>query len=223
MHLFSLLGLQDLPIFVAAVFVLNATPGVDLLLTVTRTLQGGARAGVAAAVGICAGCLVHTAGAALGLAALMAVSALAFEAIRWMGAAYLLWLAIGMMRSAWRSPSGAAPAGLDARAAPPASWLADFRRGMLTNVLNPKVALFALAFLPQFIAADAANKGLAFAALGLLFVLQGLVFLLGVVALTVRVRRLGASPRAVRLLHAAGGTLFAGLAVRLAVSSRPGL
>lgn len=222
MGLFDSLGLHDLPLFFAAVFVLNATPGVDLLLTITRSLQGGARAGIAAAAGICAGCLVHTAAAALGLAALLAVSALAFEAIRWIGAAYLLWLAFGMLRQAWRAaPERAATDGATAPAAA-VSWYADFRRGLLTNVLNPKVALFFLAFLPQFIAADSAHQGLAFVVLGLLFVVQGYLFLLGVVALTLRLRRLGASPRATRWLHAIGGALFAGLALRLAASARPG-
>ncbi|HEU4460814.1 MAG TPA: LysE family translocator [Methylibium sp.] len=213
----AFMGLQDLPLFFVAVFVLNATPGADLLLTLTRTLQGGARAGLAAAAGISAGCLVHTLAAALGLAALLAVSALAFETLRWIGAAYLLWLAIGMLRRAW--------AGGDAAAAPeaaaPRSGWADFRAGLLTNVLNPKVALFFLAFLPQFIAADAPNKGLAFVLLGLIGIAQGAVFLVGVVAVATRLRRFG-SARAARVLQAIGGALFAALALRLAAASRPG-
>ncbi|MES3015254.1 MAG: LysE family translocator [Pseudomonadota bacterium] len=214
----ALVGLHDLPLFFAAVFVLNATPGVDLLLTVTRTLQAGPRAGVAAAAGICAGCIVHTLAAAFGLAALLAVSALAFEAIKWVGAAYLLWLAVGMWRSAWRTAPAdpAAPA-----TAPAVSWAADFRRGLLTNVLNPKVALFFLAFLPQFIAADAAHKGFAFVVLGALFIVQGFVFLLAVVALAGRLRRIGVSSRWARALQFAGGALFAGLALRLVASARP--
>jgi len=220
--LFDTLGIHDLPLFFAAVFVLNATPGVDLLLTITRSLQGGARAGTAAAAGICAGCLVHTAAAALGLAALLAVSALAFEAIRWVGAAYLLWLAYGMLRQAWRASPEAVAAVQATTAAVPVSWFADFRLGLLTNVLNPKVALFFLAFLPQFIAAGSPHQGLAFVVLGLLFVVQGWLFLLGVVALTLRLRRFGSSPRATRWLHAIGGALFAALALRLAASARPG-
>lgn len=221
MNLLEALGLHSLPLFFAAVFVLNATPGVDLLLTITRTLQGGARAGIAASCGIAAGCVVHTAAAALGLAALLAVSALAFELVRWLGAAYLLWLAFGLLRQAWRpDPDAALSAG---SAALPVSWWADFRRGLLTNVLNPKVALFFLAFLPQFIAAGSAHQGLAFVLLGLIFVGQGLLFLLGVVAVTQRLRPLGSSPRASRLLHAMGGALFAGLALRLAASARQGV
>jgi threonine/homoserine/homoserine lactone efflux protein len=85
------------------VFVLNATPGVDFLLTVSRTLQGGARAGVAAVAGINAGCVVHALAAAFGLAALLAAIPGAFQIIQWAGAAYLVWLGIGMLRQAWRA------------------------------------------------------------------------------------------------------------------------
>ena len=208
----GLAGPQELALFMIAVLVLNATPGVDLVLTVTRTLQGGARAGVAAALGIGAGCAVHALAAAFGLAALMAVSATAFAVIKWAGAAYLLWLAVGMARAALR-PGGEADA--SGRAGPRSAW-ADFRAGLIGNVLNPKVALFFLAFLPQFIAAGTPDKSRAFIALGALFVLQGTLFLFAVVALTARLRTLPASPRAARWLHGLGAILFAGLAVRLA-------
>ncbi len=214
------LGLHSLPLFALAVLVLNATPGVDMLLTVGRTLAGGPRAGLAAASGITAGSVVHVLAAAFGLAALLAVSSAAFIAIKWAGAAYLLWLAAGMLRAAWR------PAPVDARPAEaaavtsPALWRADFRRGLLTNVLNPKVALFVLAFLPQFIAADAPHKSLAFLALGALMVLQGGVFLALLVGVTARLRRVGSSPALARGLYAVGATLFVAMAWRL-VGSRP--
>jgi threonine/homoserine/homoserine lactone efflux protein len=203
----------DLAVFMAAVFVLNATPGVDLLLTLSRTLQGGARAGVAAALGICAGCIVHALAAAFGLASLLAVSPRAFTALQWAGAAYLLWLGLGLARSAWRG----APAQATTRAAAPATarLREDFRRGLLTNLLNPKVALFFLAFLPQFIGADAGDKTLAFLLLGLVFVVQSLVFLLALVALGARLRRPQAPPRLARALQATGAALFAALAWRL--------
>ncbi|MBL8341675.1 MAG: LysE family translocator [Rubrivivax sp.] len=196
----------------AAVLVLNATPGVDLLLAVTRTLQGGARAGIAASLGINAGCVVHALAAAFGLAALLAVSATAFGLIKWAGAAYLLWLAFGMARTAWRG----VPAGDDPSAAAPRTPWADFRTGLVTNVLNPKVALFFLAFLPQFIAPGTEHKSLAFLGLGAVFVAQSIVFLLAVVAVAVRLRRLPSSPRLARCLYGVGATLFAWLALRLA-------
>ncbi len=212
---FAHLGLasaQELPIFMAAVFVLNATPGVDMLLTVSRTLQAGARAGMAAALGISSGCVVHALAAAFGLAALLAMSAAAFAAIKWLGAAYLLWLAWGMARTAWR---GQAVAASQNSAAPRTAW-ADFRTGLATNVLNPKVALFFLAFLPQFIAAATPDKTLAFLGLGALCVLQGAVFLLAVVLVAARLRKLPSSPRVSRWLLGAGAVLFTALALRLA-------
>lgn len=205
------LGIHDLALFTLAVFLLNATPGVDMLYTASRTLTGGWRAGVAASLGVCAGCVVHTLAAAFGLATLMAVSAWAFAVVKWAGAAYLVWLAVGMLRQAWHGPAGAVAA-----AAAPAPLGAVFRQGLLTNVLNPKVALFFLAFLPQFIAPEAPHKTLAFLALGAWAIVQGLVFLLVLVAVTAALRRLGGSPRLARALNAAGGLLFLGLAARLA-------
>ncbi len=201
----------------AAVLVLNATPGVDLLLTVSRTAQSGVRAGVMAALGINAGCALHALGAAFGLAALLAWSTTAFSALKWAGAAYLLWLAFGMLRNAWR---GTGQEDIQAPAArrrmPTVSAVADFRRGLLTNLLNPKVALFMLAFLPQFIPLQSAHKTLAFLGLGLLFIVQSTLFLLAVVLITARLSRVNALARSARALQAAGGLLFIALAARLA-------
>lgn len=208
--------LQQLPLFMAAVLVLNATPGVDLLLTVSRTAQSGVRAGVMVALGINAGCVFHALAAAFGLAALLAWSATAFTLVKWAGAAYLLWLGIGMLRAAWHGPV-AADAGI-APGTSRGSAGADFRRGLLTNLLNPKVALFMLAFLPQFIPAQSAHKTLAFLGLGLLFFVQSLIFLLGVVLLTARLSRLAVLGRSARGLQACGGALFLLLAARLAAA-----
>lgn len=211
------LGLQHLPLFAAAVLLLNATPGVDMLLTVTRTLHGGRGAGLAAAAGISAGSALHVSAAAFGLAALLAVSAGAFAALKWAGAAYLVWLALGLLRAAWRPAPAAAPGAVQPAAAPAprAAWRGAFVQGLMTNLLNPKVALFVLAFLPQFIAADAPHKLPAFAVLGALMVAQGALFLLALVLVAARLRRLAASPRLTRALNAGGAALFAGLAWRL--------
>jgi threonine/homoserine/homoserine lactone efflux protein len=208
-------GTHDLGLFVLTALVLNATPGVDFLYTVTRTLQLGARGGAVAALGISAGCVVHALAAALGLAAVLATSALAFTVVKWVGAAYLLWLAFGMLRDAWRG--GALRASEVDRAAP-MSLRKVFAQGFLTNVLNPKVALFFLALLPQFIDADAANKPLAFLFLGAVFIVNGTLFLLALVAVAARARRLGLAPGMRRALNATGGALFAGLAARLAMT-----
>ncbi|MEO7055959.1 MAG: LysE family translocator, partial [Caldimonas sp.] len=135
-------------LFALSLLIFNLTPGPDLLFTLARSLQHGRRAGIAAAFGIGAGCLVHTAAAAFGLAALLAASAEAFTLLRWIGAAYLLWLAFGLLRAAPSLRSAASAA--DAPAPKVPAWRI-FRQGFLTNALNPKVAIFFLAFLPQFI------------------------------------------------------------------------
>ena len=207
-------GTHDLPLFITTALVLNATPGVDMLFTLSRTLQHGWRTGMAAALGITAGCVVHTIAAALGLAALLAASALAFTAIKWLGAAYLLWLAWGMLRAATRDAEPALAS------SPRAPWTRVLAQGFLTNVLNPKVALFFLALLPQFISADAPDKTAAFLFLGAVFIAGGALFLFALVALAHRMRAFGASRVTRRVLNAIGGALFAALAVRLVQAER---
>jgi threonine/homoserine/homoserine lactone efflux protein len=237
------LGLQDLALFSLTVLVLNATPGVDLLFTITRSLQHGVRGGLAAAAGINAGCVVHAVAATFGLAALLATSAAAFTALKLVGAAYLAWLAFGMMRSALQaqpmvagspatgptatgSASASAPASYAAPAAAatgvaaPADLSVIFSQGLLTNVLNPKVALFFLALLPQFITADAPDKTLAFLALGGWFVLQSSVFLVALVLLVAPLQHWQPSERLRRSLHGLSALLFAGLALRLALAEQ---
>jgi len=211
-------GPAEAAVFATAVFLLNATPGVDFLLTVTRTLQGGARAGIAAVLGINAGCVVHALAAAFGLAALLALHPQAFVVIQWAGAAYLVWLGVGMLRQAWRGGASTAAAAPDGAGALP--WLANFRTGLLTNVLNPKVALFFLAFLPQFVPAGSPDKTLSFLLLGGWFVVQGLLFLLVLVALAARLSRLQTTDTARRVLNGLGGALFIALAVRI-LGNRP--
>jgi threonine/homoserine/homoserine lactone efflux protein len=229
-----MLGTHDLLLFAVTVLVLNATPGVDLLFTMTRTLQHGVRAGVAAALGIASGCVVHTLAAAFGLAALLAASATAFTAVKWAGAAYLAWLAWGMLRAAWRGaadgerafataiddPADAARTGQAASGSATPTLGAIFRQGLLTNALNPKVALFFLALLPQFIDANAPHKELAFLFLGAWFIVQGGAFLLLFVLLVAPLRRWQAPAAMRRALFAGGGVLFALLAARLALAPR---
>jgi len=222
------LGLHDPALFALSVLVLNATPGVDLVFVVGRTLQCGPRAGLAGAAGISLGCVGHALAAASGLAALLAMSATAFSVLKWLGAAYLVWLAAGMLRAAWVDPrrtsaSTAASPGT-AGEAPPLSRL--FRQGLLTNLLNPKVALFFLAFLPQFIDATAPDKTLSFLVLGAWFAAQSALFLAVLVGLTGLIRqRAGASifgsASAGRWLQGLGGLLFLGLAARLARTEAP--
>ena len=212
-------GTQDLALFTLTVFVLNATPGVDMAFTLLSTLRGGIRAGLAASAGICAGSVVHTLAAAFGLAALMAASSAAFNTVKWAGAAYLLWLAIGLLRQALRAGVTAVAGETPDASVGTAAQL--FRQGFLTNVLNPKVALFFLALLPQFIASDAPNKTAAFLFLGAWFIVQGFVFLAVFVLLVAPLRRWQPRPAVARGAQLAGGSLFALLATRLALAERP--
>jgi threonine/homoserine/homoserine lactone efflux protein len=217
-------GAETLLLFVATVFVLNATPGVDLLLTVGQTLRHGVRGGLAAAAGVVAGVAVHVVAAACGLAALLLASAEAYTALRWAGALYLLWLAAGLLRAAATGRAAPAAAALESGAARPAPTRAElarcFRRGLATNLLNPKVALFVLALLPQFIPAAAPHKTLAFLALGAVLVVQSFAFLALVARGVAPLARRPVSARWRRGAQAAGGVLFAGLAVRLAADPR---
>jgi threonine/homoserine/homoserine lactone efflux protein len=212
-----MLGTHSAALFATTIFVVNATPGVDMMLTLTQTLRHGVRGGLAAAAGIMAGCVVHALAAALGLAALIAASATAFSVVKWAGAAYLLWLAFGMLRVALAGAPAAAA--LPPPAASP-GLAALFRQGVLTNVLNPKIALFFLALLPQFIDADAPYKTLAFLFLGAWFVVQGGLFLFAFVLLVAPLRRWHAGGAWKRGLNAAGAGLFAWLAARLAFAER---
>jgi threonine/homoserine/homoserine lactone efflux protein len=209
------LGVHDLALFAATVFVLNATPGVDMALTVGATLRAGWRQGVAVVLGINLGCVFHTFAAAFGLAALLAASAEAFTVVKLVGAAYLLYVAWGMARAGLRPGAASAEAATVAPTFGRGVW-----QGFLTNALNPKVALFYLALLPQFIDADAPHKTAAFVFLGLWFVVQGGLFSLGLVGLTAMARRLPARPGVGRALNLGGAGLFTFLAVRLALAER---
>ena len=215
-----MLGSHSLGVFAATVFVVNATPGVDMMLVLTRTLRHGVVGGIAAALGVAAGCVVHTLVAAFGLAALLAASSAAFTAVKWAGAAYLLWLAFGMLRDGVRPAASAANGALEPSRADGPGAARLFVQGLWTNVLNPKVAIFFLALLPQFIAADAPHKLLAFLFLGGWFVVQGGLFLIAFVLLVAPLRRWRAATSMQRWLHLAGAGPFTWLAARLALVER---
>ncbi|MCC6469860.1 MAG: LysE family translocator [Alphaproteobacteria bacterium] len=158
--------------FLAAGFALNLTPGPDMLYVAARGAAEGRRAGIVSALGIGAGALVHTGFAALGLAAVLAASAMAYEVIRWAGAAYLLWIAVQLWKQGDLPPQ---PAGL-----PKSSLWRIFAQGAVTNVLNPKVALFFLAFLPQFVDPAGGNVALELVVLGTVFNVSGTIVNLAV-------------------------------------------
>jgi threonine/homoserine/homoserine lactone efflux protein len=207
-------GVHDLWLFVLSGLLLNITPGPDTAYIVGRSVQLGWRGGTAAALGVGAGCLVHVAAAAIGLSALLAASSAAFAAIKLIGAAYLLYLGIRMLLSAPR-PSTAAETG-DALPLRQLFW-----QGALTNALNPKVALFFLAFLPQFVDAASPHKALAFLLLGVLFDLNGTLWNLAVAAFAARAAgRLRRSETALRWLNRVLGGIFIALGVRVALQAR---
>lgn len=208
-----MLGIHHFGVFLASCLLLNLTPGPDTLYILGRTIAQGRAAGVASALGISAGCLVHTFAAALGLSAVLAASATAFTAVKFAGAAYLIYLGARMLLA---RPTTAAA---DPAEFPPATFLAIFRQGVLTNILNPKVALFFIAFLPQFIAADAPSKPAAFIALGLSFVTTGTLWCLCLAWFgAVLGDRLRTSTSAAAWLNRTAGALFVALGVRLAAA-----
>ena len=211
------LGIHDLALFASAALLVNLTPGPDMLFVVGSSAARGRRDGVFAALGVGLGCMLHIALAALGLSALLAASATAFTIVKWVGAGYLVWTGIVMLRSAGRR-------GAETSAAVPSTSMKVFWQGAATNALNPKVALFFLAFLPQFIAPSSDGQALAFVVLGLLFNAGGAVVNIGVALVAGAAReRWAGSAQAGQVgawLQRAAGALFVALGVKLAFSSR---
>jgi threonine/homoserine/homoserine lactone efflux protein len=207
-------GTHDLWLFVLSGFLLNITPGPDTLYIVGRSSTQGWRGGAVAALSIGAGTLVHIAAAALGLSAILAASAAAFTAVKLVGAAYLLYVGISLIRSAGKSRSSTG-----ATVVRPASMRGIFVQGFLTNVLNPKVALFFLAFLPQFVASDASSKPLAFLFLGAIFDFNGTLWNLAVAWSTAKLSStLAPSAAFRRWFNRCVGALFIFIGIRLALA-----
>ena len=202
-------GIHDFGFFLVAGILLNLTPGPDTAYILGRSIAQGREAGIAPALGICVGSIFHTSAAALGLSAILATSALAFGAIKLLGGVYLVFLGLKMIFE--RGGQLSLPSNFRRR-----TRNAAFRQGILTNVLNPKVALFFLAFLPQFIDPASNAKVLAFVVLGLTFVTTGTVWCVIVAwfasALSGRIRN---NETIGRSLNRAAGALFVLIGVRL--------
>jgi threonine/homoserine/homoserine lactone efflux protein len=213
----AMLGIHDFALFVAAGLLLNITPGPDLLYVVGRSTAQGARAGAAAALGIGVGCFVHIAAAALGLSAILAASATAFSIVKIVGAAYLVYVGLSIL---WNLRKPADSGAMTRTSLETAQLRTVFTQGFLTNALNPKVALFFLAFVPQFIDADAANKALAFLLLGLVFNFTGTIWNLLVAWFTARTLGGLRASRAGRWLNGCIGATFVYLGVRLALAKQ---
>jgi threonine/homoserine/homoserine lactone efflux protein len=200
---------NDLGVFLAATLALNLTPGPDMLYVVTRSATEGRASGVISALGIATGCVVHTVAVAAGVTGLLAAVPVAYDGLRYLGAAYLVYLGVRRLVRPGLPASGRATS-------PPRGLWPVYRQGAITNVLNPKVALFFLAFLPQFLDRSAGGVSLQLAALGTLFNLSGTIVNV-LVALaasgTARWTRGSAIPEwAAR----ASGLVFVGLGLRLA-------
>ncbi|MES2990845.1 MAG: LysE family translocator [Pseudomonadota bacterium] len=208
-------GIHDLTLFIVSGLLLNIVPGPDTMLVVSRSATQGWRAGSAAALGIGAGTFVHVLAAALGMSALLATSAHAFSVVKWVGAAYLVYVGVRM----WLAHAERAPAAGDAT--PPLPYRKIFAQGFLTNVLNPKVALFFLAFVPQFIDPASPTKALAFIALGCVFNLNSMIWSHGLALFSAAVgQRTRVGPRTACWLNRAIGAVFVAFGVRLAFGSR---
>jgi RhtB (resistance to homoserine/threonine) family protein len=202
-------GIHDFGLFLVTGILLNLAPGPDTAYIVGRSIAQGREAGVASAFGISVGSLFHTLAAALGLSAILAASAWAFGFVKIVGGGYLIFLGVRMLlerRQRLDVPSNFRRS----------SATAAFRQGILTNILNPKVALFFLAFLPQFIDPSSNAKVAAFITLGLTFVITGTTWCL-VLALFASAfsERLRGNQTVAALLNRAVGALFVFLGVRL--------
>lgn len=206
-------GIHDFPLFVLSCILLNITPGQDTMYIIGRSVAQGRQAGIMSVLGIMTGVLVHTLLAALGLSVILATSSLAFSIIKYAGAGYLVWMGVGFIMN-----RDGRPAMPDAPSTAPSPWKI-FQQGVLTNVLNPKVALFFLSFLPQFVSPQSELVFLPFMVLGLVFFTTGSIWCLFLVYgadwLSTRFRT---RPSAGGVLKKITGALFIGLGIRLAFS-----
>jgi RhtB (resistance to homoserine/threonine) family protein len=203
-------GIHDFGLFLAAAILLNLTPGPDTVYILGRSIAQGREAGIASAFGISLGSIFHTCAAALGLSAILATSAIAFGAIKLLGGAYLIVLGIKMILD--RRKQLSLPSSFRRR-----TTSAAFRQGILTNILNPKVALFFLAFLPQFIDPGSNAKIAAFISLGLTFVTTGTIWCLVLAWFASAFsKRLRTNETISQWLNRTAGALFVFLGVRLA-------
>jgi len=203
-----------LGVYVIASLALIATPGQDMLYVITRSLAQGRLAGVCSALGVCCGILVHTAIAALGIGALLQASETLFLAVKLAGAAYLVWLGLRLLLAR-------ATVSLEATGGRRLSPMSLFAQGVLSNVSNPKMVLFFLAFLPQFVSPADAHPTAHLVFLGVLYAVMALPVKAGVALVAGSLfENLARSRAALAWLNRASGTVLVALGVRLAASDR---
>jgi RhtB (resistance to homoserine/threonine) family protein len=210
------LGITGFAFFLLAVFLLNVTPGPDTAYIVGRSVAQGRGAGVVSALGISAGCIVHTLACAFGLTAILAASATAFTVVKIVGAIYLIYLGVRLIFAKQEDAAETQQIGIA-----PKSLHQLFTQGFVTNVLNPKVVLFFVSFFPQFVSADSQHKTLAFLTLGLVFIAMSTVWnsFVAWIAGSVTARFSG-KPGVKKWLDRGVGSAFVGLGIKLATSHR---
>ncbi|WP_321813782.1 MULTISPECIES: LysE family translocator [unclassified Paraburkholderia] len=213
-------GITHFGFFLAAVFLLNVTPGPDTAYIVGRSVAQGRSAGLVSALGISAGCCVHTLACAFGLTALLAASATAFTVIKLVGACYLVYLGVRLIFTKQTQATSAAPTSAAvASQSRPLRQL--FLSGFWTNVLNPKVVLFFVSFFPQFVNVTSSHKTLAFLTLGAAFVAMSTVWSCFVAWVAGSVtQRVSGKPGIKKWLDRTVGSAFVGLGLKLATSTR---
>jgi RhtB (resistance to homoserine/threonine) family protein len=211
-------GITHFEFFIAAVFLLNVTPGPDTAYIVGRSVAQGRGAGLMSALGISAGCCVHSLACAFGLTALLAASATAFTVIKFVGAIYLIYLGVRLILT---KPEAAEAAGAARATGAPKSLRQLFLQGFWTNVLNPKVVLFFVSFFPQFVSASSDHKTFAFLTLGVVFVVMSMVWNSFVAWIAGSVtRKFSGKPGVKKWLDRGVGSAFVGLGIKLATATR---
>lgn len=205
---------QNIYLFFIASLLLNLTPGNDMIYVASRAVSQGSRAGVVSAAGVFAGCFVHITAAVLGLSIIIANSALLFSIIKFVGAAYLVYLGVRSLMSKRSVPA-------DATMTPNLNYWRLFRQGFVTNVLNPKVAIFFLSFLPQFIDPASQTVKLQLLTLGLWFAAQGTLVLIIVAIILGKTKDFFRSnPRVWQIQEKITGLVLIGLGIKVALTTK---
>ncbi len=206
-------GIDNFVVFLTTGILLNVYPGPDSMYIIARSISQGRLAGIFAVLGISSGSLFHTIIGSIGLSAILLSSAKAFMFIKYAGALYLLYQAIVMLRESTKNSKSCDPSIQNK------SLYTVLKQGAVTNILNPKVALFFMALLPQFISATSPNKTLSFIILGLVFIVTGTIWcLLLAVFASYFSRKLRSNPAISRWLLRANAALFTYLGVQLATA-----
>jgi threonine/homoserine/homoserine lactone efflux protein len=203
--------------FVAVAALVIVAPGPDTLLVTKNAVVHGRGAALGTGLGVSAGLLIWTVAAALGVAAVVRESAVAFTVLKLVGAAYLVWLGVGALRTALRRSGHAVDLYREPRS--PLGWGGGFRQGLLSNIGNPKIAVFFTGLLPQFVAPGRPVL-VPFLLLGGLFVLMGVIWLCGYALLAARAAMVLTRPRVKATLDAVSGLVLVGLGARLALERR---